>query len=176
MSYLVLGIFSFSNFGLVGAVVLMLAHGFVSGGLFSAVGLLYDRYHSRQIEYFGGLIVGMPLFGTLFFLLLLGNFGFPLTFNFIGEFLILIGLSHINFFTYFLCGLGLFFSIIYSILLYNKLMFGNAKLFIKQLKDLMYSEFQYLLVIVVIVLFLGLVPNIVIDFIYTESMYYIYKQ
>lgn len=55
-------------------------------------------------------------------------------------------------------------------------MFGNAKLFIKQLKDLMYSEFQYLLVIVVIVLFLGLVPNIVIDFIYTESMYYIYKQ
>jgi len=96
MNFVVLGIFSHNIFGLVGALLLMYAHGLVSSGLFAIVGMLYDRYASRQIEYFGGLVAGMPLFSTVFFLITLGNFGFPITFNFVGELLILIGLAHFN--------------------------------------------------------------------------------
>jgi NADH:ubiquinone oxidoreductase subunit 4 (subunit M) len=77
MNFIVLGIFSHSIFGLIGSVILMYAHGLVASGLFAAVGILYERYHSRQFSYFGGLIFGMPLFGTFFFIVVLGNFGFP---------------------------------------------------------------------------------------------------
>jgi len=67
MNFVVLGIFSQTIYGLICAVVLMLAHGLVSSGLFAVVGMIYERYSSRQIEYFGGLIIGMPLLGTFFF-------------------------------------------------------------------------------------------------------------
>ena len=84
MNFVVLGIFSHNIYGLVGAVLLMYAHGLVASGLFASVGLLYERYYSRQIEYYGGLVVGMPIFATLFFFIILGNFGFPITVNFVG--------------------------------------------------------------------------------------------
>jgi len=145
MNFAVLGIFSGTLYGLVGAVVLMLAHGLVSSGLFACVGMIYERYSSRQIEYFGGLIIGMPLLGTFFFIILLGNFGFPLTFNFIGELLILVGLAHTNLLIFFLTSIGLFLSVVYSILLYNKLMFGNVKPFIRKIKDVTLFEFNSLL-------------------------------
>jgi len=68
MSFLVLGIFSNTIYGLQGAVSLMLAHGLVSSGLFGIIGFLYDRYHTRQIEYYSGLVQGMPIFSFFFFL------------------------------------------------------------------------------------------------------------
>jgi len=175
MNFVVLGIFSHSIYGLIGSILLMLAHGIVSSGLFASVGLLYERYESRQIEYYGGLIIGMPLFGTLFFILILGNFSFPLTFNFVGELLILIGIAHFNFYVLFFLALGVFFSVVYSILLYNKLMFGNVKLFIRKIKDLNFTEFNYLLSFVLALLLLGFFPNVVIDTIYITCKIYLIK-
>jgi len=166
MNFVVLGIFSHSIFGLVGSAVLMYAHGLVSSGLFAVVGMLYERYFSRQMEYYSGLIVGMPMLGSFFFLILLGNFGFPLTFNFIGELLILIGLAHFNFYILFLSAIGLFLSVVYSVLLYNKLMFGNLKPFIRQIKDLTLMEFHCLFSISFYIIFFGIWPMSVLECIY----------
>jgi len=174
MNFVVLGLFSHNIYGLIGGVILMYAHGIVSSGLFAAVGMLYERYASRQMEYYSGLIVGMPLLGTLFFFLLLGNFGFPLTFNFIGEFLILVGLAHFNLYILFFSSIGLFLSVIYSILLYNKLMFGNVKYFIREIKDVTLFEFNALFSLSFFSIFFGIWPMSVLDALYIV-MYYCLK-
>jgi len=92
MNLLVLGLFSLSDTGKYGAIYLMVGHAFVSGGLFFCIGILYDRYHTRLIRYYGGLVQTMPIFSTIFFYLTLANMGFPTTSNFIGEILIFIAL------------------------------------------------------------------------------------
>jgi len=175
MNFVVLGIFSHSIYGLVGGTVLMYAHGLVSSGLFAVVGMLYERYFSRQIEYYSGLIVGMPILGSLFFIILLGNFGFPLTLNFIGEFLILVGLAHFNLYLLFLSSIGLFLSVVYSILLYNKLMFGNLKPFIRQIKDVTLFEFTCLISLSWYIIFFGIWPMSVLDCIYLGLSHCIVK-
>jgi len=175
MNFIVLGIFSFNIFGLVGSVLLMFAHGLVSSGLFAVVGMLYERYFSRQLDYFSGLISGMPLIGSFFFIILLGNFGFPLTFNFIGELLILVGIAHFNLYVFFLLFFGLVLSVVYSILLYNKLMFGNLKTFIKTIKDASLFEFNCLFSISFFLVFFGINPMSVIEPIYLGLLYYTIK-
>jgi NADH-quinone oxidoreductase subunit M len=175
MNFVVLGIFSFNQYGLVVSVFLMYAHGIVSSGLFASVGLLYDRYKTRQIEFYGGLVMGMPIFSTLLFFFILGNFGFPLTFNFIGELLILFSLAQVNLYVYFIAGFAIFTSVIYSVLLYNKLIFGNPKEFIQKMTDVTLLEFHYLLAMAVVVLLFGIFPNLLIDYYYFEVLYYIVK-
>jgi len=98
----------------------------------------------------------MPILATLFFLSTVGNFGFPLTLNFLGEFLIIIGLAHSNFFIFFFSAFGLFISIIYAILLYNKLMFGNLKRFIGEMRDVSFFEFNAISAVVFFTIFFGI--------------------
>ena len=91
--YILLGEFSNTIQGIEGAIILGLAHGFVSSGLFiCAGGILYDRCSTRLITFYRGMAQIMPLFAILFFILCLGNCGVPLTLNFIGEFLSLYGI------------------------------------------------------------------------------------
>jgi len=176
MNYAVLGVFSTSIYGLVGSVILMLAHGFVSSGLFICVGLLYDRYQTRQIEYFGGLSFGMPLFSVFFFIFSISNFGFPLTLNFIGEFLVLIGLLKLNFFIIFFSSIGLFFSVVYSMYAYSRVLHGNIKYFIiLRVKDLNLVEFHILFLLSFCILFFGFFPNIIIDTVYISLKYILIK-
>ena len=93
MAVVVLGIFSNSFIGIIGAILLGIAHGFVSPALFYCVGgIMYDRYHKRNIGYYKGLSLTMPVFITLFFIFILANTGIPLTLNFLGEQLSLIGM------------------------------------------------------------------------------------
>lgn len=93
MNLVLLAIFCNVQQGLDGAVYLMIGHGIVSTGLFFCVGVLYARYHSRFVRYYGGMVVVMPLFVGAFFVLTLANMSFPGTCNFIGELLILTGLA-----------------------------------------------------------------------------------
>jgi NADH:ubiquinone oxidoreductase subunit 4 (subunit M) len=90
MNFALLGIFTNTTYGLEGSLFFMLGHGVVSSGLFLAIGMLYDRYHTRNILYFGSLIQTMPLFSTFFLILTLANLGLPGMINFVGEFLVLI--------------------------------------------------------------------------------------
>jgi NADH:ubiquinone oxidoreductase subunit 4 (subunit M) len=114
MNLVVLGIFSLNTQGIDGAIYLMIGHGIVSSALFFIVGFLYDRFHTKLLRYYGGLIYTMPLFGILFFLFTLGNIGFPTTSNFIGEFLILIGIFIKNPFITLYAGIGIILSAVYS--------------------------------------------------------------
>jgi len=176
MNYLVLGIFSTSIYGLVGSVLLMIGHGLVSSGLFICIGLLYDRYKTRQVEYFGGLLMGMPLFATFFFFFSISNFGFPLSLNFIGEFLILLGLLKLNFFIIFFSAFGLFLSVVYSMHMYSRVLYGNLKhSIILKIKDVSLEEFHALFLLSFYTLFFGLFPNIIIDIAYISLKYILVK-
>jgi NADH-ubiquinone oxidoreductase chain 4 len=116
MNLCILGLFSFNMMGILGSIHLMIGHGLVSSGLFFLVGMLYYRFHTKIIKYYSGLIYIMPLFSFFFFLFILGNISFPLTSNFIGEFLILIGLCYsFNFYSLFFGFIGIFICTVYSI-------------------------------------------------------------
>lgn len=116
MNICVLGLFSFNLVGVLGSIHLMVGHGLVSAGLFFLIGMLYYRFHTKIIKYYGGLIYLMPLFSFFFFILILGNISFPFTSNFIGEFLVLVGLFYsLNFYSLIFCLIGIFICMIYSI-------------------------------------------------------------
>jgi NADH:ubiquinone oxidoreductase subunit 4 (subunit M) len=91
MNFALLGLFTNTTFGIEGSLFFMLGHGIVSSGLFLCVGILYDRYHTRNILYYGGLVQTMPIFSTFFLIFTLANLGLPGMVNFIGEFLVLVG-------------------------------------------------------------------------------------
>lgn len=96
MNLVVLGIFSFNSIGLEGALLQSINHGFVSGALFLLVGILYDRYHSRLLLYYGGLVHTMPIYASSFLFFTLANIALPGTSSFIGEFLLLLGTFKFN--------------------------------------------------------------------------------
>lgn len=92
MNYVVLGILSTNLLGISGSIFLMIGHGIVSAGLFFMIGFLYDRYKTRNIRYYRGLVAFMPLYAVSLFILSLANMSFPGTCNFIGEAVILFGI------------------------------------------------------------------------------------
>lgn len=96
MSYVTLGLFSNTIQGIEGALLLMLSHGLISSGLFLLVGMIYERYKSRIIFYYGGLVQVMPICSAIFFLFIMGNISFPGTSAFISELLVLVGLYFSN--------------------------------------------------------------------------------
>jgi NADH-quinone oxidoreductase subunit M len=96
MGFVILGLFTTYVEGLVGSIFLMLGHGIVSSALFLSIGILYDRYHTRNLTDLKSLVIFMPLFGICFLIFTLANISFPGTFNFIAEMSILIALAQIN--------------------------------------------------------------------------------
>jgi len=96
MGLVTIGLFSGNAQGILGAILLMISHGVVSGALFLCVGILYERHHTRIVKYYGGLIHTMPLYSVCFIIFTLGNLGLPCTSSFIGEFLIIMGSFETN--------------------------------------------------------------------------------
>lgn len=123
MNFSLIGLFSQSIVGLMGVFVLMLGHAITSGALFLGIGVLYDRYKTRIIFYYGSLATFMPIFSIIYFFFVLSNFGFPGTVNFVGEFLILVsGLSLSNVIIIF-SNIGLILSLVYSLFFFGRLFF-----------------------------------------------------
>jgi NADH-quinone oxidoreductase subunit M len=91
MGVVTIGLFSSVSQSVLGAVFLMISHGIVSGALFLCIGILYERYHTRIIKYYAGLLTTMPIFATFFSIFTLANIGLPGTSSFIGEYLIILG-------------------------------------------------------------------------------------
>jgi proton-translocating NADH-quinone oxidoreductase chain M len=91
MAIVTIGIFSSVSQGILGSILLMISHGIVSSALFLCIGILYDRYNTRIIKYYSGLLTTMPLFSCFFIVFTLANIGVPATNSFIGEFLIITG-------------------------------------------------------------------------------------
>jgi len=181
MNYLMFGLFTFNLEGLIGSLILMIAHGFVSGGLFICIGILYDRYHTRLKKIYGGLNNFMPIFSTIFLIFTLANISFPGSINFIGEFLVLVGFFMKNMTTCTIVMFLLILSTAYALWLYNNVfsgllnkniyflsiesigvLFKNVLLerhFLLNYSDISVREVSSLTYLLVPVFFLGLNPS-----------------
>lgn len=156
-----LAVFSNTIQGIEGGIVLGLAHGFVSSGLFiCAGGVLYDRTHTRLITYYRGMAQLMPLFSILFFILSLGNCGVPLTLNFVGEFMSLYGIFEKIPLLGVLSSSSIVLSAAYTMFMYNRIAFGGSysKYLLINMPDLTKREFSIIIVLVIFTVALGIYP------------------
>lgn len=159
---------AFSNTlqGIQGSIILGLAHGFVSSGLFvCAGGVLYDRTATRSIYCYRGLAQMMPILSLLFFILCLGNCGTPLTLNFIGEFMSLSGITERLPIVGLLASTSIVFSAAYSIYMFNQISFGGSltRFFAKSIYDVNKREFLILFTLIVFTVILGIYPRLILD-------------
>lgn len=168
MGYVTLGLFSHSISGIEGSCLLMLSHGFVSSGLFLCVGVVYDRYHTRILRYYGGLVQVMPLFATIMFLFILGNISFPGTSAFVAEFLVMLGVYGNNSLVSLLCAIATVFGAAYNLWLYNRIFFGPVNSFYKAYCDVNERELFLLVPVVLGMLLMGIFPNIFLDVMHTS--------
>jgi NADH-ubiquinone oxidoreductase chain 4 len=161
-----IGVFSNTIQGIEGGIVLGLAHGFVSSGLFiCAGGVLYDRSGTRLISFYRGIAQVMPLFSVLFFILSLGNCGAPLTLNFVGEFMSLYGVFERLPLLGVFASSSIVFSAAYTIYMFNRIAFGGSfsKFFEANISDLNKREFFILLTLVIFTVILGIYPAPILD-------------
>ncbi len=165
MGFVTLGIFSGTMQGIQGAIFQMLSHGIISGALFLCVGVVYDRMHTREIAFYGGLVNRMPVYAAVFMLFTLGNVGLPGTSGFPGEILTLLGAFQINAWAAAGAALGVILSAAYALTLYRKVVLGNienAKLM--GIADLNGREWLTFAPLVIATLIMGLAPAFVLDF------------
>jgi len=159
----ILGIFSNSIIGIEGSFLLSISHGCVSGGLFICLGgIVYDRTNTRLIKYLRGLVLYMPLFTILFFVFCLANMATPLTLNFVAEQMSLLGIWSINPIIAILGGTGIVLSACFTILLYNRISYGEFSKHLKPMKDISKIEFTSLITLLITVLILGILPNVIL--------------
>lgn len=164
MNFALLGLFANNTYGIEGSLFFMLGHGIVSSGLFLCIGVLYDRYHTRNILYYGGLIQTMPIFSVIFLIFTLANLGLPGMVNFVGEFLVLVGTWQVNIIAIFLGSAGLILGAVYGIWLCNRLVFGPVRFFaLQRFVDVNRREFFLLLPLIILVFFMGIYPGIFLD-------------
>lgn len=170
MNLVTLGIFSFSIIGIEGAILQSISHGFVSGALFFLVGIIYDRYHSRLLYYYGGLVHMMPIYSIIFLIFTMANIALPGTSSFVGEFLLLCGVYQTNSLTAFIAALGVILSGAYSLWLYNRIIFGNLKIHNTIIfKDINFREFSILFPLLILVIVVGVYPSYFLNYIHLAS-------
>jgi len=173
MSYVVVGVLLCTSSACVGSVFLMLGHGLVSAGLFFCIGFLYERFKTRNIKYFGGVVSLAPLLTFAFLILTLANTAFPGTSNFVGEFLILLSLVfNKSMFEFALLSVSMIlFGSIYAFWLFNRIFFGElngSNFFV----DLNKKEFYIIYTIIIFVIILGIFPYVCLnDFYYAVNFY-----
>jgi NADH-quinone oxidoreductase subunit M len=165
MGFVVLGLFSFTEQGMQGALYQMLNHGVSTGALFLFVGMIYERRHTRMISDFGGLARPMPWFSALFVIASLSSIGLPFLNGFVGEFLILLGAwtsSAVRnaWIVTMLAGTGVIWAAVYMLWMLQRVVFGtktsdaNASL-----PDLNAREVVLILPLVALMLFMGVYPG-----------------
>lgn len=164
MGVVILGLFSNTIQGIEGAILLAIAHGFVSPALFICVGgVIYERTGVRLIGYIRGLVTYMPVFTLLFFIFTLCNTGIPLSLNFLGEQMSLIGIWDRSPLVAIIGATGIVFSAAYSIFLYNRLSYGSYSPYLKPLKDINRREFMLLISLLMPTIVLGIFPNVILS-------------
>jgi len=167
MNLVTLGIFSFNTIGIEGSILQSISHGFVSGAMFLLIGILYDRYHSRFLYYYGGLVHMMPVYSVFLLIFTMANIALPGTSSFVGEFLLLVGIYKTNIISCIIGALGVILCGAYSLWLYNRIIFGNLKITsITMFKDIDYREFMILLPLLILVIFMGVYPSFFSEYIH----------
>ena len=171
MGFVILGMFSFTELGMQGALYTMLSHGVTTGALFLLVGFIYERRHTREITQFGGLSNVMPIYATVFVITTMASIGLPFLNGFVGEFLIMIGMfqSHIlgvtasvnwNYIAAMLSGTGVIFAAVYLLWMVQRVFFGkvtNEKN--KTLADLSWREIGLMIPLIILMVYMGVFPK-----------------
>ncbi|MDB5468908.1 MAG: NADH-quinone oxidoreductase subunit [Caulobacter sp.] len=165
MGFVTMGIFSGNSVGVQGAVYQMISHGVISGALFLCVGVVYDRMHTREIAFYGGLTQRMPWYAAVFMLFTMGNVGLPGTSGFVGEIMTLTGTYQASTWTALLAATGVILSAVYALTLYRRVMFGeitNPQLM--NITDLDWREIAIFVPLIVATLFLGVYPHSIFQY------------
>ncbi len=164
MGFVTMGIFTMNPQGIQGALFQMLSHGIVSGALFLAVGVIYDRMHTREISAYGGLVNRMPAYAVAFLVFTMANVGLPGTCGFVGEFLTMLGAFRANTWVAFFAATGVILSAAYALWLYRRVVFGALeKPSLKGMFDLSAREKAIMIPLVVLTILFGVYPMPVFD-------------
>jgi NADH-quinone oxidoreductase subunit M len=148
-----------AEMGMIGGMVQMISHGFVSGAMFLCVGVLYDRMHSRAISDYGGVVNTMPKFAALMMLFAMANCGLPATSGFVGEFMVILASAKAGFWVAFLAATTLILGAAYTLWMYKRVIFGAvANDHVAELTDIDCREKFVLGTLAMAVLVVGLWP------------------
>jgi NADH-quinone oxidoreductase subunit M len=159
MGFVTLGFFIFNAYGIEGALVQMISHGFVSAAMFLCVGVMYDRMHSRLIADYGGVVNTMPKFAAFMMLFAMANAGLPGTSGFVGEFLVILGAVKYSFWIGAAAATTLIFGAAYTLWMYKRVIFGAvANPHVAELEDIGRREFFFLALLAAAVLAVGIYP------------------
>jgi len=170
LGYVMLGLVSYNLLGVQGALIQMVSHGLVAGGLFLMVGMIYERCHSRDLAAYGGLAKLLPVYSVFFLILTLAAIGLPTTSGFTGEFLVLLGAFTAAWPLYeqgvgyplalaALAVLGVVLGALYMLRLARRLLFGAVQTPVAVVSDLDLREKLILTTLVAAIFVLGLFPN-----------------
>jgi NADH-quinone oxidoreductase subunit M len=171
MGFVILGMFSFTEMGMQGALYQMLAHGVTTGALFLLVGFIYERRHTRAISEFGGIANVMPLYATIFVITTMASIGLPFLNGFVGEFLIMIGMWNStalsvtnainwNYVATMFAGTGVIFAAVYLLWMVQRVFFGKVtNPQNKNLTDLSWREIGLIAPLMVLMVFMGVYPK-----------------
>ncbi len=160
MGFVTLGFFIFDDLGMAGGIVQMIAHGFVSGAMFLAIGVLYDRVHSREIASYGGVVNTMPKFAAFSLLFAMANSGLPGTAGFVGEWMVILAAVKANFWIGMAAATALILGAAYTLWMFKRVYLGpvtNAD--VKALTDINKREFLMLALLAIAVLYMGVYPK-----------------
>ncbi|MCY1546273.1 NADH-quinone oxidoreductase subunit M [compost metagenome] len=160
MGFVTLGFFLFSDMGVAGGIVQMIAHGFVSAAMFLSIGVLYDRVHSREISAYGGVVNTMPNFAAFALLFTMANCGLPGTAGFVGEWMVILAAVKANFWIGAAAATALIFGAAYSLWMFKRVYLGApGNHHVKALTDIGSREFLVMAVLGIAVLYMGVHPK-----------------
>ena len=171
MGFVILGMFSFTEWGMQGALYQMLNHGVSTGALFLLVGFIYERRHTRMIDDFGGLANVMPIYATIFVITTMSSIGLPFLNGFVGEFLIMLGMwkstileisgsANWNYIATMFAGTGVIFAAVYLLWMVQRVFFGkitNEKN--RSLADLSWREIGLIAPLLFLMVYMGVYPR-----------------
>ncbi|MES2983673.1 MAG: NADH-quinone oxidoreductase subunit M [Pseudomonadota bacterium] len=160
MGFVTLGIFSFTQQGVDGAVFQMISHGIVSGALFLCVGVVYDQLHTREIKQYGGVVNVMPYFAAFFMVFTMASAGLPGTAGFVGEILVIVGSYQAAPWATAFAATGLILGAAYMLWLYRRVAFGEiTNPHVAEMVDANPRQWLYFVPLIVAVLWLGVHPT-----------------
>ena len=160
MAFVTIGLFALNRQGIEGALMVMLAHGLVSGALFLCVGVIYDRLHTREIARYGGLSNNMPYYALFFLFFTMASVGLPGLANFVGEFLALVGAYKANSWVAAVATTGIILGAAYMLYLYRRVAFGApAGEDTATMRDMSAREWLTLAPIAAATLWMGVYPE-----------------
>jgi NADH-quinone oxidoreductase subunit M len=164
MGFVTIGIFTFTEQGIAGAMFQMISHGLVSAALFFCVGVVYDRLHTREIDAYGGVAKVMPRYAVFFMFMMLASVGLPGTSGFVGEMLVLVGAWKASTWVAFFTATGLVLGATYMLWLYRRVMFGKVnKTEVQSMEPMQMRELGIFVPITILVLVFGVYPAFLLD-------------